>query len=251
MWYKRGTVGAPIAFLLLFFPNFLFAQQNLFNIPSGDITQNGKFFYQHQFNIYERMLESKGHLVYGLGKGWDVGLNLVGKGMYFTPEWRVLYNSNPEKGALYPYLMPTAQKQFNLSPHVDVNIGTQFGVNLSNRIANKRAAYFNYAIGTVYFMEKKSRLVGGVYQANRFFIGDGNDVGLLLGYEIKVSTNLYMVGDWVSGRNDAGVAVIGGMYNLGKRAQLCAGVLLPNPDNPKPMGVVLELNLLGWDNTGH
>lgn len=197
------------------------------------------------------MLESKGHLVYGLGKGWDIGLNLVGKGFYFTPEWRMLYNSNPERGALYPYLMPTAQRQFHLTSEIDVNVGTQVGVNLSNRIANKRPAYFNYAIGTVYFMQKNSRIVTGMYHGNRMFIGDGNNIGVLLGYEIKLTPSFYLVGDWVSGSNDAGVAVLGGMYNLGKRMQLCAGVQVPNPDNPKPMGLVLELNVLGWDNTGH
>lgn len=29
------------------------AQQNLFNIPSGDVTPTGEWFYQHQLNFYE------------------------------------------------------------------------------------------------------------------------------------------------------------------------------------------------------
>jgi hypothetical protein len=37
------------------------------------------------------------------------------------------------------------------------------------------------------------------------------------------------------------------MYNLTKRIQLCAGWQIPNPNTPKPMGVVLELNIMGWD----
>jgi len=61
------------------------AQQNLFNIPSGDITPKNKIFYQHQFNVYPKKFESKAHFVYGLGGGWDAGLNLVGKGAYFNP----------------------------------------------------------------------------------------------------------------------------------------------------------------------
>lgn len=239
------TPQAVAAFMLL--SSAVHGQQNLFNIPSGDVTNHKKGFYQHQLNIYSNKLESKGHFVYGLGKGWDVGANLVGKGFYFPPEWRVLHNDNPDKGALYPILMGTVQKQVQVDEHFSFNLGSQVGYNLSNRIQNKELNYFLYGIGIYYFMKGKSRIVGGIYQTNQMFVGTGNTFGGMLGYEIKLSKRWYLMGDWVSGNNDSSVGVIGGMYNLSRRTQLCAGWLLPNPDTPKPMGVVLELNLLGWD----
>lgn len=55
------------------------------------------------------------------------------------------------------------------------------------------------------------------------------------------------MGDWISGNNDSGAAVIGGMYIIGKRTQFCFGALIPNPSNPKPFSVVIEVNILGWD----
>lgn len=232
--------------LLCWFKNG-YTQQNLFNIPSGDITHNKKFFYQHQFNVYNNKLESKAHLVYGLGKGWDAGVNLVGKGVYFSPDWRVMHNDNPEKGALYPILMGTVQKQLSFSDKVKLNLGTQVGYNLSSNISNKTVNYFAYGIGSYYIMQGKSKLAGGFYQTNQEFVGQGNTFGVLLGYEIKVAKNWYLMGDWVSGNNDASVAVIGLVYNLTKRIQLCGGWQIPNPNTPKPMGVVLELNILGWD----
>ena len=89
------------------------AQQNLFNIPSGDITPKGKLFYQHQINTYRNKFESKGHFVYGLGKGWDVGANLVGTGAYFNPNWKPIYNNDFSRGqALTPTLMATWQIVF-------------------------------------------------------------------------------------------------------------------------------------------
>jgi hypothetical protein len=106
--------------------------------------------------------------------------------------------------------------------------------------------YFFYGIST-YHIGKGSRIVGGAYQTNEMFVGEGNHFGWMAGYEFKLSKRWYLMGDWMSGHNDASVAVIGGMYNLTKRIQVCAGWLLPNPQTPKPMGVVLELNLLGWD----
>lgn len=236
-----------LSLLLAFIFNTSFGQQNLFNIPSGDITNPDKFFYQHQINAYSDKIESKAHLVYGLGNGWDAGINLVGKGFYFTSEWRSLHNDNPDKGALYPVVMGTLQKQFNLNEEFDLNFGTQFGYNLSSRIQNKELNYFTYGIGVYHFMQGKSRIVGGIYQTNQMYVGNGNTFGAMLGFELKLSQDFYIMGDWVSGNNDASVAVIGGMYNASKRVQLCAGWQIPNPNTPKPMGLVLELNVLGWD----
>ncbi|MFM7195291.1 MAG: hypothetical protein ACKOYP_11005 [Bacteroidota bacterium] len=62
------------------------------------------------------------------------------------------------------------------------------------------------------------------------------------------SERWYLMGDWISGDNDAAVSVIGATYNLTRRLQLCAGWQIPNPGTLKPSGLVLELNVLGWDN---
>jgi hypothetical protein len=55
------------------------------------------------------------------------------------------------------------------------------------------------------------------------------------------------MGDWISGNSDAAASVIGGMFNIARRVQLCTGLLVLNPNSPKPMGIVLEINLSGWD----
>lgn len=248
LYLKKTICNFRLAGLLLFFlmPLFSAAQQNLFNIPSGDVNPKKKIFYQHQLNVYHKKVESKAHFVYGLGKGWEVGTNLVGKGAYFTPEWRLLYNSNPLKAALYPILMGTTQKQWSLSRKLKFNIGAQLGHNLSNKLQNKELCYFTYGIGTFLF-GKGSRVVLGKYHGNRMFLGAGNNTGVLAGYELKMHKRWYLMGDWVSGNNDAGVAVIGGMYNVNKRIQVCAGWMIPNAPELKPPAVVFELNVVGWD----
>ena len=233
--------------VLLLLSTYGYCQQNLFNIPSGDITLNKKIFYQHQLNVYSDQLESKAHFVYGLGKGWDAGVNLVGKGVYFSPVWRIQHNDDPAKGALYPILMGTLQKQFSISEQLKVNLGGQVGWNLSNKVSNKEVNFFTYGLAAYYFKDGKSRIVGGVYQTNQEFVGQGNTFGAVLGYEISLSKRWYLMGDWISGDNDSSAGVFGGMYNLTKRIQLCGGVLVPNPNTPKPFGFVLEINLLTWD----
>ena len=239
--------GTGVMLVILLSVNSAFGQQNLFNIPSGDVTLNQKLFYQHQLNVYTDKLESKAHFVYGLGKGWDIGLNVVGKGAYFSPSWRLSYNDNPDKGALYPIVMGTVQKQFAVSDHVDLNVGTQIGYNISNKIRNKELNYFTYGIGVFHFLEHRGRVVGGFYQTNRMYVGQGATFGALLGYEFRLSRRWLIMGDWVSGNNDASVTVIGGTYDLSKRVQLCLGWQIPNPNSLKPAGLVFELNVLGWD----
>lgn len=245
MHRKQSPRNFFLLALLVMIGQLVHAQQNLFNIPSGDITQKGKIFYQNQFNVYSNKLESKGHFVYGLGKGWEIGANLVGKGFFYGPQWRVLHNDNPGKGALYPILMGTAQKQFHLNKHWSMNVGTQMGINLSNQLRNKTLNHFTYGLAT--YHHKGIKLVSGLYATNEFFVGDGRLYGIIAGYEIQLNDRWYLMGDWISGDNETSVAVLGAMYNLTKRIQLCAGWQIPNINSPKPQGLVLEINLLSWD----
>lgn len=243
----RSKCGIMLLTLCLLGGGALRSQQNLFNIPSGDITEEGKWFYQHQINAYSAKFESKAHVVRGLGKGWDVGANLVGKGAYFQPEWKPLFNDNHQMGALFPLLMLTAQKQWKIKKHLALNIGTQSGFNLSEQFSNKRLAYFHYAQASFFLFHHRLKLVAGGYETSEVFVGSGKSAGFLGGYELKLNRHWMLMGDWISGSHDAGMAVLGAVYNAGKRAQICAGWALPNPNSSRPQGLVVELNIFGWD----
>ena len=223
------------------------AQQNLFNIPSGDITPKGKVFYQHQINTYSNKFESKSHFVYGIGKKWDVGVNVVGSGAYFNPNWKPIYNSDFSKGAaLSPTILATAQKQWTINEKWSVNIGTQTGMNLSNNTANIRPAYLHYGLAS-YQVKPGRRLLVGPYVTNNQYVGAGNNAGIHAGYEWKIDKKWYLMGDFISGNNDSSVLVTGFMYNASKRVQLCMGYMLPNPKTIKNQAIVLEFNWYGWD----
>jgi hypothetical protein len=227
------------------------AQQNLFNIPSGDITPKGKFFYQHQINTYHNKFESKGHFVYGLGEGWDVGANLVGTGAYFNPEWKAIYNNDFSKGqALTPTLLATLQKQFSVSEKWAVNIGTQSGVNLTAKSEKIQLAYLHYGLVS-YQVQHGRKLLIGPYITNNQYVGSGNKVGIQMGYEWKVTDKFYLMGDFISGNNESAVLVPGIMYNVSNRVQLCLGYMLPNPNTQKNQAVVFEFNWYGWNYKNH
>lgn len=224
------------------------AQQNLFNIPSGDITAEKKFFYQHQLNFYAaNQFETKSHLVYGIGRQWDVGLNFVdlpvrvGNGQLFS------YNDESNRKPLYPLLLVTGQKQFKLGKQWQVNLGTQLGANISNNVQNKRFAFMNY--GLLKWKSKKGYLIGGPYLANDVLVGGSPEwrPGYMLGYEYHIHGRWLLMGDFISGSHKKAQTVLGAGYNLSKKIQIFAGALLAFPNRELQDGLTIEINWYDWD----
>lgn len=237
-----------ILIVVLFFTK-LSAQQNLFNIPSGDITKHKKFFYQHQFNFYKvDELESKSHVVYGLGGGWDMGINFVDLPLRLNDKQIISYNSNTSRKPLYPLLMLTLQKQWKVSKYVEINIGTQVGSNLSGTIGTKRFVFFNYAIARFTPIER-IHFVAGPYHTNNVFVGGppNQQIGFMAGYEYKLGKKVLLMGDFISGNHKKSQTVLGGGYTFGNRVQLFVGALLAYPNKKLQDGAVIELNWYGWD----
>jgi len=237
-----------VAFFLIFSIGCQ-AQQNLFNIPSGDITPSKKIFYQQQFNFYQiDELESKSHFVYGLGKGWDAGLNFVDLPLKINDREIVSYNDNSNRKPLYPLLMASLQKQWQIASHWQVNVGTQVGPNLSNRVDNKKIAYFNYAV-VRWGPSEKAHLLAGPYISNDVFVGGPPDqqIGFMAGYEYKINEKLLLMGDFILGDHKKSQTVIGAGYTFGDRVQLFLGGLMAFPNRELQNGLVVELNWYGWD----
>jgi hypothetical protein len=221
------------------------AQQNLFNIPSGDITPDGRFFYQHQLNLYSRdKMESKGHFVYGLGAGWEIGANLVNLAVDPTPVRRLLLARTPGAPAA-PLLALTAQKQVEVSKTLAFSIGTQMGIDHAKSFGIGALAHKTYAMAVV--RGPGIKLVGGSYLSNDRFVGHGQNLGIILGGEWHVAGPLALMADVITGDHTAAAAVLGGMVTVSKRLQLCAGYLVPVEGSAAQPGLVLEVNVLGFD----
>jgi hypothetical protein len=112
---------------------------------------------------------------------------------------------------------------------------------------NSPAKPVQYSIGLFrYQVAPGRRILAGPYTTNAVLSGPGNQQGVMVGYEWKLTEKWYLMGDWISGRNDQGVGVVGAMFWPRERVQFCVGTLLPNPNTPKSAGLVLEINILGW-----
>jgi hypothetical protein len=225
------------------------AQQNLFNIPSADLTPPGKVFFQHQSNLYGHgYWEAKNHFVYGLGKGWEAGVNVVNIQMNFRrgDEWLGI-NRSDRRVPLAPLVKLTGQKFFVLSPHLSTSVGTQVGLNpVRFGGQHRELTHFSYHLWK-WTPRHHVKVVAGPYLSDRGTLGAGNRAGLLIGGEFPLSKKLLLMGDFISGSNYASVSVLGINYLVTKRVQLCLGGMVPNPGSGNRPGLVFELNLLGYN----
>lgn len=146
----------PLGIVTILIANTSLAQQTLFNVPSADITPKNKPFYQHQLNFYSlNEVESNSHLVFGLGKNWDVGINLVDVPVHFGHQ--PLVSSNDSRKPFYPLLMASAQKQWVLKEDLSLTVGTQVGPNIGTKLASAQIAMMNLLTGALATCKERIR----------------------------------------------------------------------------------------------
>lgn len=86
----------------------------------------------------------------------------------------------------------------------------------------------------------------GLYYVNKYLAGK-DQAGIMAGFEMPLTKRFYFLGDFISGNNAQSSTVLGAMYCISKKVQLCAGYLLPFPNQNNKSGIVLELNILGYN----
>ena len=194
-------------------------------------------------------MESKSHLVCGVGKGWDVGVNFVDLPLRFGQGQVVLFSDNSKRKPLYPLLIFTLQKQFVVKhDKLFLNVGTQTGPNLSNEFVDKRIALMNYSL-VRWQPSKKGYLIAGPYHTNDVFVGalPTHQLGIMLGYEYKLNGKWLLISDFISGDHKKSQTVIGVGYNVSGKLKLILGTLLAFPNHRLDNGFVVEINWHGWN----
>lgn len=141
--------------------------------------------------------------------------------------------------------MLTCQYNLLTKKRWKINFGTQTGINETFNTDNVKILYFHYGLVS-YNIDKHSKLMIGPYYVNKYLAGK-EQASLMAGFEIQVSKRIYLMGDFISGTNTMPATVLGGMYCVSKRVQLCAGYLVPYPNEKSKSGIVLELNILGFN----
>lgn len=230
-----------IRFLILSSVSFcaLQAQQNFINVPSSEATRQGKLFFQQQINC-NKIIQSNTTLDYGLGKGFEVGANVLG--LNFSEQKRAFFKNDTNDVDPYnPLVMLNGLKQFEINKRFSVSVGGQYGFDITDihNIKNARLAYGNLLAKDL--LVKKSTWVFGCYYNSVHYGGlDGNRFGPWLGFEIPATQRLHFMAESIIGHNALAYTSLGCIYYPTPKTPITFGVQLPNTKS-NAYSFVLEL----------
>ncbi|HXD94755.1 MAG TPA: hypothetical protein VNX01_16225 [Bacteroidia bacterium] len=214
------------------------AQQNFFNVNTSDITDSAKLFFQEQLN-FNAQTSSNTTFTWGLGHGFEVGFNVFGVN-FDNRAKTFLVNDKDYTAPLGPILLINAQKAFHLNEHFKIGIGTQSGLNLTSYSKQIRLVTFDYAT-FVYQPTHKLKLVTGAYYGNPYFLGSGNELGCMAGFEWAIiEHHFHIQADWLYGNNSMGIWVPGMVIYFTKNISMSLGWQFPNPHTTNSQAFVFE-----------
>ena len=228
-----------LVFFLKIFSSY--SQQNFINVPSSEVTKKHKLFFQQQINFNE-LIQSNTTLDFGLGKGFEVGMNVLG--LNFSNKHKsFLHNDSEDKDPYNPLIMINGLKQFELNENISIAIGSQMGLNFTDNKETHRAllSYGNLLIKNL--LIKNSSLVMGSYFNSKHYGGFGNRVGAWIGSEIPIINKLHIVAESVIGNNALSYTSIGAIYYPKKRMPITLGIQIPNTKN-NSYSIVFELTFV-------
>jgi hypothetical protein len=216
-----------ICLVLTGMSKIIIAQQNLFNVPSSEITVKKGLFFQQQFNI-NSVIQSNTNICYGLGNGFEIGANLIG--LQINNRFNAIrINDSLDEEPVAPLGLFTFQKVFDISEKFKVGIGTQIGGNIAKHSGKPEIwADFTYLNTKSSFFDEKLSVNAGMYFGNKAYIGAKRAMNFMTGFEASVTPKLHIVGDLIAGHNPIGVSVLGFIYYPKPQIPLSFGWQIPN-----------------------
>ena len=228
-------------FVLFFIGKLIFAQQNFINVPSAEVTEKKKLFFQQQININE-IIQSNTTIDYGLGKGFELGINVLG--LNFSEDQKFFIdNDSLDKDPFNPLLMINALKKFEINKRSSIALGTQIGFNYTEGKNRTEAnlSYINYRLQDLII--SNSTLVLGTYYNSLHYGGIGNRFGFWAAMEIPIKEKLHIMAESIFAENALSFTSLGIIYYPIKWMPLTFGIQVPNTVN-NAYSLVFELTIL-------
>ncbi len=224
----------------------VFGQQNLFNVPSSDITPKAKPFFQQQFTIEADVVQLNSTFSLGLGKNMEFGVNLVGVNVNTTSAGGLIQtNTNSGNNPVFPFYLINFQKAFELSDRHKLALGTQTGFSQGAHFGS-----YDYLNLISLIPKYKSKIITGIYYGTNTFLGPENRfplisgntrLGLQIGLEQPIiEDKLLFIAENISGLHNLGETTVGGAYYLNQHWVLSAGFQFSNPGSKTPEAVIIE-----------
>lgn len=242
-WPKNTIL--PVLALCMFSLKGL-SQQNLFNVPSSDITLKKVVFFQQQFNLNRDVYQLNSTFCYGLGKDLEIGLNIIA--LNVNPDFQkplFLTNTDKTQPPVYPIWAFNIQKAFVLNKVFKLSAGTQIGISSGGHFCD-----YSYLNMITILLRTNSKIITGAYYGNNNFLGTeerihmipGSPVGIQAGLEQTIiREKLLFIAENISGRHVLGEVTVGGAYYVSDSWLLSCGFQFANKGSTTSNALVLEL----------
>ncbi|MBC7412477.1 MAG: hypothetical protein H7331_08500 [Bacteroidia bacterium] len=226
--------------IAIFSCNIAYGQQNFINVPSSEVTKAHKLFFQQQININE-LIQSNTTIDYGLGKGFEIGANVLGLN-FSEKKASFLNNDSNDVDPYNPLVILNGLKEFGISERIKLAVGAQSGINynFNKRKAYATLVYFNLLVEDL--LIHNSKLVLGTYYNSKHYGGSGNRVGIWLATEVPISQKLHLMAESVLGNNSLAYTSVGIIYYPLKWMPLTFGMQIPNTKK-NSYSLVIELTI--------
>jgi len=231
----------PAILLVMILSHYhVFAQLTVFNVSSSDITDARRVSAQQQFEINDE-IESSTTLTYGLGKNWEVGLNLLNLD-YNIHDRSLEVNDTSTAKPYAPLLLANAQKVFEINNTFGVGIGAIAGTNLGGH--HRSFVYYTYSnLLASLGRQEQYQLAAGAYVSNHKYLSDGP----VYGFQAAVDAGIFykkfhLLGDWISGSHQKGKLSLGFEIFLTERLPLALGWQRSNSDGSQ--AAIVQLTFL-------
>lgn len=247
----KGLRYIPVTILLLFGFTVAQAQQNFFNVPSSDITEKHKLFFQQQANfLVDGSLALNSTFCYGLGRQFEIGVNFLGVYMNTASLGVVETNDDAANSPVYPFFTVNLQKAFILNSTFKVGIGTQMGFSPGMHFGS-----FSYLNVVTAIPQIRAKVVTGINHGTDTFLGPGDlnplfssaydPVGFQLGFEQEIiKEKLSILAEHISGTHSLGVSVLGLGYHLTQNWVISTGYQFSSSGNGTPNSLVFEFTFV-------
>lgn len=195
------------------------AQQTIFNVPTTDVLDKGKVYFELDVSFKPNNSQTVGRfssfvprVVIGAGSNVEVGLNVTG---------------NIQPGADPTTLVPTVKWR----PYhgKDNGLAIIVGHNLFIPVRNRSYNAGNYVYAEISKTFKSgTRLTAGGYDFTPNVVAQANRAGGQFGFEQPLNKKVSFAADWFTGKHSAGYFTPGIVFKVGPRITGYAGYSIGN-----------------------
>jgi hypothetical protein len=198
------------------------AQTSLFNIPTAEVTEEGSFYLEADFDAHFARYrkggwQSYGFLgVYGLRKNMEIGVNA--------------YVTRTADGYEPVEIQPNIKYRMynNESNGISISTGAIAYIPLSRQFKGDSTASVYAVAGKKFMGDWTPRLSAGAYQLIGARPDSGSKQGFLLGIEQPAHSRITLLADWNSGKNRFGYSAAGIGVSLTKNSYLYSAYYFGN-----------------------